>query len=256
VAGELYIGGVQVGRGYWRRPELTAERFVPDPFSSTPDARLYRPGDQARWWPDGQIEYLGRVDFQVKIRGFRIELGEIEEVLRQDPRVEDAVVVVNVNVNVNVDAGGEKRLVAYVTGRGRCDLPTDLLRRHLKDRLPDHMVPAAIVTLRALPLLPNGKLDRHSLPKPDFGSQANRVAPRTPSEAKVAAMFADVLQLPVDRIDIHQSFFELGGHSLLAVMLRGAIKRGFGTVIPLATLFTHSTIERLASVLEPLDKKV
>jgi len=250
VTGELYIGGTQVGRGYWKRPELTAERFVSDPFSSTPGARLYRTGDLAKWWPDGQIEYVGRADFQVKIRGFRIELGEIEEVFRRDSRVEDAVVV------VNSEGETERRLVAYVTGRAGGEPPVDELRRNLKDQLPDHMVPAAIMVLPAMPLLPNGKLDRHSLPAPEFGFQAVCAAPRTPTETMLADVFSDVLQLPKGRIDIHRSFFELGGHSLLAVMLRAAIKRSCGTFVPLATLFMHPTVERLASELERIDLEV
>ncbi len=245
VAGELYIGGVQVGRGYWKRPELTAERFVPDPFSATPGTFLYRTGDQAKWWPDGQIEYLGRVDFQVKIRGFRIELGEIEEMLRQDAQVEDAVVVVNVGI------GGEKRLVAYLTGRAGHAPVVEQLRRYLKNCLPDHMVPTAFVVLNAMPLLPNGKLDRQSLPAPSFGSHhVDRVAPRTDTETMLTSVFAEVLQLPVEQISIDHTFFELGGHSLLTIILRAVIKRRCGTTIALATLFLHSTVEQLASEID------
>ncbi|NOK39811.1 AMP-binding protein, partial [Corallococcus exercitus] len=213
VPGELFIGGVQVGRGYLGRPELTAERFIPDAFSDMPGARLYRTGDVARWLPDGAIEYVGRADFQVKVRGLRIELGEIESALEQHPGVRQAVVV------AREDAAGDKRLVAYVACRSGAEaVDVSALRARLHEKLPEYMVPSAFVVLEALPLTPSGKVDRKALPAPEAPvSTAEYVAPRNPTEEKLAALWAQVLRVP--RVGATDHFFELGGHSLLATQL-------------------------------------
>lgn len=246
VAGELYVGGAQVGRGYWNRPELTAERFVLDPFSSDLSARMYRTGDLAKWWPNGEIEYFGRVDFQVKIRGFRIELGEIEDVLRRHSNVEEVVVV------VREESGGDKKLVAYLTASCGETVDVEDLRTYLRDKLPDYMVPAALMVLETMPLLPNGKLDRHSLPAPQYGNTHNYVAPRSEIERTLVAIFAEVLQLRIEQVGVADNFFELGGHSLLVIHLRALIKTRFQQTVPLAKLFEYSTVERLASLFEDI----
>ncbi|HEU0076211.1 MAG TPA: amino acid adenylation domain-containing protein, partial [Longimicrobiaceae bacterium] len=206
VAGELYLGGVQVGRGYLARAGLTAERFLPDPFAEAA-SRMYRTGDRARWLPDGMLDYLGRADQQVKIRGFRVEPGEIEAALRECPGVRDAVVTVR-------EVGPrDARLVAYLVTAGEAVSPAGL-RAHLAGSLPEYMVPSAVVALDAFPLTPSGKLDRRSLPDPEPGGAADGyVAPRTPGEEVLAGLFAHVRG--VDRVGIRDDFFALGGHSLL-----------------------------------------
>jgi amino acid adenylation domain-containing protein/non-ribosomal peptide synthase protein (TIGR01720 family) len=213
VAGELHLGGVQVGQGYWKRPDLTAERFVPDRFGSAPGARLYRTGDSVRWRDDGNIEFLGRLDFQVKLRGFRVELGEIEAALAEQPGVGAAV------VTVRQDRPGEQRLVGYYTAAS-AELPSaQALRSALARHLPDHMVPGTLIRLDALPLSPNGKLDRRALPAPeaDIDSSRGYVAPRTDAEAALAAIWSSVLKR--DRIGVTDNFFELGGDSILAIYI-------------------------------------
>ncbi|MBV9108432.1 MAG: amino acid adenylation domain-containing protein, partial [Gemmatimonadetes bacterium] len=238
--GELYIGGVQVARGYQGRAAMTAERFVPDPFSAEGGARLYRTGDRARWRADGAIEYLGRLDFQVKVRGFRIELGEIEAVLRRHEGVTDCVVV------ARADAG-EPRLVAYVVGGA----PAEALRAHVRRSLPEYMVPAAFVFLDALPLTPNGKLDRKALPAPDFAPAVERyVAPRTPVEEVLAGIWAEVLRL--ERVGVEESFFELGGHSLLATRVVSRVRGVFAVELPLRALFEGPTVAELAGRVEEM----
>ncbi|HEX9937035.1 MAG TPA: amino acid adenylation domain-containing protein, partial [Longimicrobium sp.] len=238
VPGELYIGGVQVARGYLGRAGMTAERFVPDPFSTEPGARLYRTGDRARWRADGAIEYLGRLDFQVKVRGFRIELGEIEAALRGLESVTDCVVV------ARADAG-EQRLVAYVVGGAEADG----LREHLRRSLPEYMVPAAFVALERLPLTPNGKLDRKALPAPEYAADADRYeAPRTDAERKVAAVWAEVLG--VERVGAHDRFFDLGGHSLLLVRVQARLREAFGQPVPITHLFRYLTVSALAAALD------
>ncbi|WP_164003055.1 non-ribosomal peptide synthetase, partial [Pyxidicoccus caerfyrddinensis] len=241
VPGELFIGGVQVGRGYLGRPELTAERFIPDAFSDTPGARLYRTGDVARWLADGQIEYLGRADFQVKVRGLRIELGEIESALEQQPSVQQAVVM------AREDKAGDKRLVAYVLGRGGPEVvKAGALRERLLEKLPEYMVPSAFVVLEAFPLTPSGKADRKALPAPESSASAPEyVAPRTPTEELLAGLFAQLLRVP--RVGVHDSFFELGGHSLLATQLVSRVRSTFGTELPLRALFEAPTLQELAS---------
>lgn len=242
--GELYIGGEGLARGYFERPELTAEKFVADPFSVQPQARMYRTGDLARFREDGNVEYLGRLDHQVKIRGFRIELGEIEAVIDQHPEVLRSVVV------AREEASGDKRLIAYVVSGTESTVTSSELREHARRQLPDYMIPAAIVQLATLPLTPNGKVDRKALPAPkatDFASDVNYVAPRDPVELKLATLWEETLG--IQPIGVKTSFFDLGGRSILAARLFTRISRAFGRDLPLATLFRASTIEQLAAEL-------
>jgi amino acid adenylation domain-containing protein len=243
VGGELYIGGDGVAKGYLGRPELTAEKFVTDPFSKTSGTRLYRTGDLVRYLPDGNVHYLGRTDFQVKIRGFRIELGEIETVLAQHPKVQQTVVA------TSEDAPGDKRLVAYIVAKPESHLSLTEARAHLKQRLPDYMLPTAIVELEALPLTPNGKVDRKALPKPDFqsASPAAVVPPRDELEGKLVKIWRDILKL--ETIGVTDDFFDLGGHSLMAVRLMDEIQKATEVEIPLTALFQGATIEHLAGII-------
>ncbi|MDX3451771.1 amino acid adenylation domain-containing protein [Streptomyces sp. ME02-8801-2C] len=244
VAGELYLAGVQLARGYLGRPGLTAERFTADPFGEL-GSRMYRTGDLARWTTEGTLEYLGRTDDQVKIRGFRVELGEIESALARHDSVAHVSVVAR-----------DQRLVAYVvpTGDTALDtaaLDTTALRRHAATVLPEHMVPAAFVALDALPLTPNGKLDRKALPAPDFsaaataaGSGTGEGLPRTPREEILCGLFADVLGL--ERVGIHDDFFTLGGHSLVAMRLAARVRAALATEVSLRSVFEAPTVARLA----------
>jgi len=244
ISGELYIGGDGLARGYLNQPDLTAEKFIPHPFTKEPGARLYRTGDIARYLPNGDIEFLGRTDYQVKLRGFRIELGEIEAVLVQHPAVRETVVI------VREDIPGEKRLVAYLIPNQRPAPPVSDLRRFLKQELPDYMVPSAFVLLSALPLTPNGKVDRRALPVPDQAPstlKGNFVAPRDPLEHQLTQIWEQLLD--IQPIGIHDNFFELGGHSLLAVRMMHQIEQVWGQKLPLSTLFTDATVEHLARVL-------
>jgi amino acid adenylation domain-containing protein len=238
VAGEIYIGGVGVARGYLNRPELTAERFVRDPFTPEAGARMYKTGDLGRWLPDGTIEFLGRNDFQVKVRGYRIELGEIEARLREHAGVREAVVL------AQEDSAGDKRLVTYYTGVET--VGAEELGRHLTERLPEYMVPAAYVRLKALPLTPNGKLDRKALPVPKADAYAVRgyEAPQGEVETILAAIWADVLK--VERVGRHDNFFELGGHSLLAVTLIQRMRQK-GLHTDVRALFSAPTLAGLAA---------
>jgi len=245
MAGEIYVGGAGVARGYSKRPELTAERFIADPFSSDPKARLYRSGDLARWLPCGQLEYLGRIDDQVKIRGYRIELGEIESVLRQHPGVREAVAVMR-----GADAG-EQRLVAYVEPQKDAALVSAELRSFLKERLPEYMLPTAFVLMEKFPLTANGKLDRNALPEPGPDQRQSAsvyVAPRNSAEKLLAEIWATVLK--VGRVGLRDDFFELGGHSLLAVQAVSRMREALKKDIPLRTLFEAPTIGELASRIE------
>ena len=236
--GELYIGGVQVARGYQGRPGLTAERFVPDPFSRAGGARLYRTGDLARWRPDGAIELVGRNDFQVKVRGLRIELGEVEARLREHPAVREGVVL------AREDASGDRRLAAYYVADESLDV--EALRRHLGERLPEYMVPAAYVHLQALPLTPNGKLDRRALPSPEDDAYARRgyEAPAGEVERALAEIWSELLG--VERVGRRDDFFELGGHSLLIVRLIERMRRR-GLHAEVGTLFTTPVLAQLAA---------
>uniref|UniRef100_UPI0013D93625 non-ribosomal peptide synthetase n=1 Tax=Pyxidicoccus caerfyrddinensis TaxID=2709663 RepID=UPI0013D93625 len=245
VPGELCIGGLGLGRGYAHRPDLTAERFIPDPFGPEAGARIYRTGDLVRYREDGVLEFLGRADHQVKLRGFRIELAEIESVLAQHPSIRDAVVL------AREDAPGDKRLVAYVVPREGPLPGTSGLRSHLRDKLPDYMVPAAFVELSSLPLTPNGKVDRKALPLPDpAATDAGRdfEAPRTPVEEVLATLWAQVLGVP--RVSLSDNFFDLGGHSLLAMQVLGRVRTAFGVDVPLRALFETPTVAALAPLVE------
>ncbi|WP_224362171.1 non-ribosomal peptide synthetase [Hyalangium versicolor] len=240
VPGELHIGGIQVGRGYLRRPELTAERFIPDPFSDGPGSRLYRTGDLARFRSDGAIEYLGRIDLQIKLRGFRIELGEIESALAEHPAIRESA------VTLREDTAGDKRLVGYVVPRSNEQVNAGELRAFLQRTLPEYMVPAAFVTLQELPLSPSGKLDRKALPAPSAlrAGAHGSVAPRTPTEELLAGLWAELLH--VERVGALDSFFELGGHSLLATQAISRIRATFGVELPLRELFEAPTVAELA----------
>ncbi|HZG42551.1 MAG TPA: amino acid adenylation domain-containing protein, partial [Longimicrobium sp.] len=247
VPGELYAGGAGLALGYLDQPELTAEKFVADPFA--PGARLYRTGDRVRWAADGTVEFLGRVDTQVKIRGFRVEPGEVEAVLRAWPGVREAAVV------VREDVPGDRRLVACVAG----EVAADEVREHLRGQLPEHMLPAAFVFLDALPLTPNGKLDRRALPAPDLApAEETYVAPRTPVEEVLAGLWAEVLRL--ERVGVHDSFFELGGHSLLATRVVSRVREVFGVELPLRALFEEPTVAEMAgrvdAALEVMDAEL
>jgi amino acid adenylation domain-containing protein/non-ribosomal peptide synthase protein (TIGR01720 family) len=244
VVGELFIAGDGLARGYLNRPELTAERFVPDPFAAEGGGRLYRTGDLARYFEDGRLWFLGRRDHQVKLRGFRIELGEIEAALGRGAGVGDVVVV------VREDEPGQKRLVGYVTGREGATLEVAELRRELGRRLPEYMVPSAIVVLPALPLSPNGKVDRRALPRPEGpASVSPSETPRTPAEEVLARIWSEVLR--VRAVGVRDSFFELGGDSILSlqVVARAAAA---GLRVSLRQLFEHPTVAELAAVAVPV----
>jgi amino acid adenylation domain-containing protein len=248
VTGELYLGGDGLARGYWKRPGLTAERFVPDPFArkDTPGGqRLYRTGDLARWLADGNLEYLGRVDQQVKIRGFRIELGEIEAALQEHEAVRQAVVI------AREYEPGDKRLIAYIVTAAELQVSEGELREILNLRLPNYMMPASFVTLEALPLTASGKVDRKALPAPDRGPiQHVYVAPATPEEQQLAGIWSQLLK--VDRLGINDNFFVLGGHSLLAMRVAVRIRSAFRVDVSLRQLFEAPTIAELAKIITRL----
>ncbi|MFP2899919.1 amino acid adenylation domain-containing protein, partial [Corallococcus sp. 4LFB] len=240
VPGELFIGGATVGRGYQGRPDLTAERFVPDRFGAEPGARLYRTGDRVRWLHDGRIEFLGRVDHQLKLRGYRVELGEIDAVLARHPAVSECVVV------ARDDAAQGRQLIAYAVGRSEQALDEAALRGHLAKLLPDYMVPSAFVVLGALPRTSNGKVDRKALPEPSrSGEDTGHVAPRTPTEQRLAALWQELLGVP--RVGVHDSFFDLGGHSLLATQVVARAGALFDARLAVIDLFEAPTLEGLAA---------
>jgi thioesterase domain-containing protein/acyl carrier protein len=250
VPGELYIGGHGLARGYRSRPELTAEKFVPHPFSREAGARLYNTGDLARYRADGNLQLLGRRDHQVKIRGFRVELGEIEAALGEHPAVQATAVV------VREEAPGEQRLVAYAVLEPGSLARAEELRSFLKSKLPDYMLPARFELQDSLPVNPSGKVDRRALPAPGserLESEASYVAPRTEKEKKLAAIWAEVLQL--DRVSIHDNFFDLGGHSLLAVKLVARIESAVGKKLPVISIFQLPTISELAPLLATPDSR-
>ena len=246
IAGELYIAGLGLARGYLNSPELTAEKFIPNPFSDDPNTRLYRTGDLARYRSDGNIEFLGRIDNQVKIRGFRIELGEIEAMLAQYPSIQQAVAV------VREDTPGDKRLVAYVVACTDSAASASELHHFLQQKLPEYMVPTAFVFLEGLPLTPNGKLDRKALPLPDQTRPElaeTYIAPRTPVEELLAQIWANVFKL--DKVSIYDNFFDLGGHSLLASQVISRVRDVFQIELPVRALFEAPTISQLALRVEP-----
>ncbi|RNB59090.1 amino acid adenylation domain-containing protein [Brevibacillus gelatini] len=241
VPGELYIGGECLARGYWNRPELTKERFIANPFGQ-PGERLYRTGDLVRYLPDGTVDYLGRLDDQVKIRGYRIELDEIAEALRQHQAVKEAVVL------ARKARPGDKRLAAYLTSHSGQEVSADEIKRWLKDKLPEYMIPACYTWLPAIPLTVNGKVDRKALPAPDWGQLASEyVVPRNPLEEMVANVFAEVLA--AEKVGINDNFFELGGHSLLATQTVSRLRELVGVELQLRTLFEHPTVAELGEQL-------
>jgi acyl carrier protein len=245
VPGELWIGGDGVAIGYHGRPELTAERFVPDRFRPEQGGRMYRTGDLARWLGDGRLEHLGRLDNQVKIRGFRIELGEIEAALATHPAIREAVVVAR-------EAGpGDSRLVAYVVHQPGSEPTESEVRSHLRQALPDYMIPSLVVPVEAMPLTPNRKVDRAALPNPyeraaRGGGSKEQPAPGL--EQQVADIWRELLR--VDHVGPDDNFFELGGHSLLAMQVVSRLRRTFGVELPVRELFGATTVARLASRLE------
>jgi acyl carrier protein len=263
-AGELHIGGDCLARGYLNRSELTAEKFIPDPFSTDPTARLYKSGDLARYLPDGNIEFIGRIDDQVKIRGFRIEPAEIEATLERHPAVRRAVVLTRedtaeedsteIGTVPATELSAGKRLVAYLVVDPEQTLEPAHLRDYLKEKLPAYMIPESFVLLDALPLTPHGKVDRRSLPPPPrLGPEATKdfVAPRTAAETALAEIWAEVLDLK--QVGIHDNFFDLGGHSLKAMQIVSRIRQTFFVEIPLRSLFHTPTIAEIADLIQGKD---
>lgn len=254
VKGELYAGGAGVALGYWRQPELTTAQFVPDPFSTTPGAKLYRTGDLACWLPDGTIDFLGRADGQVKVRGFRVELGEIESAISTLGGLKDRVVV------ARNDLPGEKQLVAYLVPVDPRRLAEDMeaqealirkLREHLRQTLPDHMVPTAYVILPELPLTANGKVDKRALPVPEHRAQVievKHVKPRNAKEEVLAKLWSESLNLPM--VGVHDNFFDLGGHSLIGIQLLARVEEQFGKRLPLNSLFQAPTVSAFAKLVQ------
>jgi acyl-CoA synthetase (AMP-forming)/AMP-acid ligase II len=243
--GELYIGGVGVATGYLRRPELTAERFLPHPWSAEPGARLYKTGDLARYLPDGQLEFLGRLDYQIKLKGYRIEPGEIVAALNEHPAVQASAVL------AREDAPGDKRLVAYVVLTPGAVVTADRLRARLAARLPEYMLPACFVRLETLPTTANGKLDRAALPAPEEATLlANEVSamPSTPTEARLVELIAPLLGL--EQLGVEEDIFLLGGHSLLGTQLIVRVAETFGVELSLRTLFSKPSIRELAVEIE------
>ncbi len=248
-AGEICVGGAGVGDGYLNRPELTSQKFIPDPFSPKPGARLYCSGDLGRRLPDGDLEYLGRMDHQVKIRGFRVELGEIEAVINQHPGVRESVVLMRENIS------GEKILAAYLIKRPKYDLNLALLRQRLRERLPEYMMPAAFEFIDQLPLTVNGKLDPSALPVPGQSSTEPRsslVAPRTALERDIAGVWEKVLARPVPGVD--DNFFDVGGDSILLASVHVLLQKLIGREFPITDLFAHTTIRALAIHFDPSPK--
>jgi amino acid adenylation domain-containing protein len=246
IPGELCVGGVAVARGYLRRPELTAERFVPDPFTGEPGALLYRTGDLARWLPDGTIDFLGRTDRQLKIRGFRIEPGELESILERHPAIRAATVC------DRIDPAGETRLVAYLVPGGEPPDPADL-RTLIAEHVPNYMIPHAYVTLAELPYTPNGKVDRDALPEPEWGvatSADEYVAPSTETERRVAAVWSSVLA--VEEVGARDNFFALGGHSLLAMKVLSRLRDDLGATLTVRAIFDTPTVAELAATIDAL----
>jgi acyl carrier protein len=240
-AGEVYIGGEGLARGYYNRSDLTAERFIPNPYSAGAGARLYRTGDLARYLPDGQIEVLGRIDHQVKVRGFRIELGEIEAALNGHEAVRDAVVL------AREDTPQDKRIVAYVVAQSEPPR-SDELQSFLREKLPEYMLPSAFVLLDALPFLPNGKIDRGALPPPESlrpELEANYTAPRDDLEQTIAAVWQEVLG--AQKVGVHDNFFsDLGGHSLLVVQVVTKLRECLDPQLSFVDMFQFPTINSLA----------
>ena len=249
VLGEVYIGGDGVTRGYLHRPDLTAEKFIPNPFSHSASARMYRTGDMGRYLPDGSIEFQGRGDNQVKVRGYRIELGEIESVLGSHASVKDCVVV------AREDVAGDRRLVGYVVANDGCLIDRAQLRIFVKERLPDYMVPVAWVEMPRLPLSPNGKVDRKQLPVPDSsGSEGSEsyLAPQTPTQEMLASIIGEVLR--TERVGLNDNFFEMGGHSLSATQVVARARAIFGVDLSVRALFEAPTVASLSQIIDRLER--
>jgi len=245
IYGELYTGGDGLARGYFNSPELTVEKFIPNPFNNNPKTRLYKTGDLVRYRSDGNLEFLGRIDHQVKVRGFRIELGEIEVALSQHPTVQEVIVI------VREDIPGDKRLVAYIIIKPQQVYSSGELRRFLQNQLPDYMIPSAFVILERLPLTPNGKIDRRTLPQPEVQRvdlETSYIAPQNDIEQKIATVLQSVLR--VDQVGIHDNFFELGGNSLLLIQVQEKLVKVLNQKISVLTLFQYSTISTLVDYLE------
>jgi len=243
--GELHIGGANVGRGYVHDPKLTAEKFIPDPFSKEPGARLYKTGDLARFLPDGRLEFLGRTDEQVKVRGFRIEPNEVSVALCKHEAIQSSIVV------GRKDASGEGLLAAYVVMKKGCEASAGELRKHLQAHVPDYMLPSAFVRLDALPLTPNGKIDRAALPEPGASNALRSDAAtrtRTQTEEKLMAILCNLLS--IERVNPSDNFFLLGGHSLLGAQLLGQIQESFKVELPLRALFDNPTVAGIAAEIE------
>ena len=245
-AGEIYIGGAGLGRGYRNRPELTAERFVPNPFSAVPGARMYRTGDLARWLPNGEIAFLGRLDEQVKVRGYRVEPTEVSTVLGQHPAVQASVVI------ATEDAPGEKQLVAYLVLSPGATVSATALREYLRQRVPDYMVPAAFVAIPSLPVTEQGKVNRVALPSVNGNRLSDEayVEPRTLVEEELVKILAPLLKL--DRVGVNDNFFLLGGHSLLGTQVIARVSETFGVDLTLLKLFDHPTVAEMSSEIETL----
>jgi amino acid adenylation domain-containing protein len=252
IPGEICVSGIGVGQGYWKNEKLTQLSFFANPFEKVEGSYLYKTGDLGRWLPDGNIEFLGRIDYQVKIRGCRIELGEIEALISQHPQVRETIVA------VKEDSAGDKRLVAYivlstVNGSVNSSELTAELRNLLKSRLPEHMIPSAFVELEGLPLLPNGKVNRRALPIPDWSQQNrqhNYLSPRTPAEEMIAGIWSQVLS--VEQVGVDDNFFELGGHSLLATLVVSQLRNVFHIELPLRNIFDYPTVATLAKSVETI----
>jgi acyl carrier protein len=244
VAGELYIGGAALAQGYLGRPELTAEKFIPNLFANEPGQLLYKTGDLVRFQSDGNLQFLSRLDHQLKIRGFRVEPGEVEAVLRQYPGVRDAIVLAH-------EHNGDKKLVGYVIVPEELEVNAGALRSFMRETLPDYMTPAAIVSLHAWPLTPNGKIDRRALPAPEqavyhLGEESQQ--PRTVVEETLVGLWSDALKIPT--VGIHHNFFDLGGHSLLAMRLVSRVRERFQVELELRSLFESPTIAGMAAIIE------
>jgi aryl carrier-like protein len=249
ISGELYIGGVGVTRGYLNRPELTAACFIPDPFVSDPEAKMYKTGDRARWRIDGILEFIGRLDEQVKIRGFRIELGEIEAALSSHPAVNQAVVCVHTHQ-------GNRQLVAYIAPLANQQLDQLELRGFLKDSLPDYMIPALFMILEALPVTSNGKVDRRALPEPDFSSTVLSTvyeAPQTELEQRICEVWLSVLGL--SKIGRNDNFFELGGDSISSIRVAARLT-SIGLAIDAKEIFKHQCVAELANSLQAESQQI
>jgi non-ribosomal peptide synthetase component F len=240
VAGELYIAGAGVARGYWRQPELTETRFLPDPFDPVPGRRMYRTGDLARYRRDGQIQLIGRTDHQIKLRGHRIELGEIEVVIERHPEVLQAVVALQ-------GEGNGQQLIAYIKHSGDA-VDTGSLRSWLQERLPDYMVPSIFIVLEEIPLTPNGKVDRKRLPKPEASTRETSTpmaSPRNRVEEQLVQIWSEILG--VKRVGVRDNFFDLGGHSLLLVRVHARLRHELDPDVAVIDLFRYPTIESMAS---------